>query len=102
MSKTTTPIFGFVKQDYDETADIDDYNDNFDKAETALAAARGLVHTQSAAAEVWTITHNLNRYPSVTVVDSSGAEVLGNVRYVSANQITVTCGGATGGVAYLN
>ena len=66
------------------------------------AAVAGFVHTQAVAAAVWTITHNLNRHPSVTVIDSAGDLVFGDVHYVNTNQITVTHGGATGGVAYLN
>ena len=47
-------------------------------------------HTQSSAASTWTINHNSNRYPSVTVVDSAETVVIGTVVYNSANQITLT------------
>ena len=51
---------------------------------------------------VWTIQHNLATYPGVTVVDSSGAVVVGDVEYVDSNNITITFGSAFGGIAYLN
>lgn len=60
------------------------------------------VHTQAVPDSVWPINHGLGRYPSVTVVDSSGSTVVGNVEYVSANQVTVRFNGAFGGAAYLN
>lgn len=60
------------------------------------------IHHQTQAAAVWEITHNLSKYPSVTAVDSSGNVVFGDVRYISANNLTVTFVGAFSGLAYLN
>lgn len=59
-------------------------------------------HTQASAASSWTIHHSLGRYPSVTVVDSSGREVHGDVAYLSSMDITVTFSAPFAGVAYLN
>lgn len=53
-------------------------------------------------ASVWTLTHNLNRFPSVTIVDSAGTEVIGDVAYTDANTVTATFGSAFSGVAYIN
>ena len=60
------------------------------------------VHTQSVAASVWTITHNLDKYPSVTVVDSGENVVVGDVQYIDRNSLTVAFNGAFSGKAYLN
>lgn len=59
-------------------------------------------HTQVSASATWTITHNLNCFPSVTVVDSAGTVVFGDVEYISANVVRVTFVAAFGGKAYLN
>lgn len=59
-------------------------------------------HNQIAASSKWTITHNLNRFPSVTVVDSAGSVVVGEVNYISSNIIDITFQGAFSGKAYLN
>lgn len=67
-----------------------------------VGADLNYLHVQAAAASVWTITHNLAKYPSVTVVDSSGDEVEGSVNYVSANQLTVSFSAPFSGNAYLN
>lgn len=59
-------------------------------------------HTQASASATWTITHNLNCFPSVTVVDSAGSVVIGEVVYISANVVSVTFIAAFAGKAYLN
>lgn len=59
-------------------------------------------HTQSSPSTTWTITHNLGYHPSVTVVDSADSAVIGDVTYVSENQLIVTFSVAFGGKAYLS
>lgn len=73
----------------------------------ALKGTPTYTHTQSAASATWTITHNLNKFPSVTVIDSGDSVVQGEILYNSANQLTLTfyAGGGTSafsGKAYLN
>lgn len=58
--------------------------------------------TQTTASDTWIITHNLNKYPSATIIDSAGTEVVGNITYNSLNQITITFSGAFKGSATLN
>ena len=57
---------------------------------------------QAIASDTWEITHNLNKYPSVTVVDSGGDQVLTDVNYVNANKIILQFSAAFSGKAYLN
>ena len=59
-------------------------------------------HTQISAQAVWQIAHNLNKYPSVTVVDSAGSVVVGDIRYIDRNNLTVTVTAGFAGKAYLN
>ena len=64
-------------------------------------------HNQSSTSNTWTVTHNLHRFPSVTVVDSADTIVQGTVVYNSNKQLTITffSGGsalAFQGKAYLN
>lgn len=66
------------------------------------AAGGSWVHQQLAAAALWVITHSLGKHPSVTVVDSAGTVVHGNVHYDSLTQITLTFSAAFAGNAYLN
>ncbi len=60
------------------------------------------VHDQSSASSVWTISHGLGIYPSVTTVTSGGDEVYGNVHYTDSSSVTVTFSAALGGKAYLS
>ena len=59
-------------------------------------------HTQISAQAVWQIAHNLNKYPSVTVVDSAGSVVVGDIRYIDRNNLTATFTAGFAGKAYLN
>jgi hypothetical protein len=47
-------------------------------------------HNQSTTSDTWVITHNLHRFPSVTVIDSGGTIVQGTVVYNSNKQLTIT------------
>lgn len=50
----------------------------------------------------WNITHNLNKYPSVTVVDSGENTVIGDVKYIDNNNIQIIFSASFSGNAYLN
>lgn len=59
-------------------------------------------HTQSIAASVWTAPHNLNRFPSVSVVDHLGNQLHCDVKWLDANIVQITHGSALTGKAYFN
>jgi hypothetical protein len=59
-------------------------------------------HTQTLSLATWTITHNLGKYPGVMIVDTGGNVVIGEVRYVSLNQLVITFSAAFSGKAYLS
>ena len=63
---------------------------------------KNYIHLQNTPSSVWTITHNLNKRPSVTVVDSAEEIVYGEVEYNGDNQVTLTFAGAFSGKAYFN
>lgn len=58
--------------------------------------------TQSSPLITWTIPHNLNSHPSVTVVDTTGAKVEPDISYIDSNIIQINFGTAFAGSAYLN
>lgn len=59
-------------------------------------------HNQTVASDTWVIIHNLNKYPSVTVLNSANEEVIGDIVYDNANQVTISFIGAFKGKATLN
>ena len=68
----------------------------------ASAGDKSYVFTQMIASKKWLINHNLYKQPSVTVVDSSGTEVVGDGEYNNLNTLTVTFNAPFAGQAYLN
>lgn len=63
---------------------------------------KNYIHTQSSASSTWTVTHNLNKFPSVTVVDSANNVVMGAVEMINLNSITITFTASFSGKAYIN
>lgn len=59
-------------------------------------------HDQAVAASTWNVSHNLGKYCSVTVVDSSNSVVTGEITYVDENNVTLTFASAFAGKAYCN
>ena len=67
----------------------------------AAGNTRRHVHAQSSPSEVWVIQHTLGGKPSVTIVDSADTIVIGEVKYDSNTQVTVSFTAAFSGFAYL-
>lgn len=59
-------------------------------------------YEQVAPSDTWTITHNLNKFPSVTVVDSAGSWVIGAVAYIDSNTVRITFSSSFSGRAFFN
>lgn len=68
---------------------------------TSAGNTRRQVHTQAAASTTWNVAHSLGGRPSITIVDTAGTIVIGEVTYISDSQITVEFTSAFSGFAYL-
>lgn len=77
-------------------------NVNIQTSSSMKAADKSFVFEQATASVVWAINHGLNKFCSVTVVDSSGNEVIGETRYIDKNNIEIRFSSAFSGRAYLN
>ena len=66
------------------------------------AAPVNYVHKQGMASAEWTVMHNLNKYCSVVVVDSTNQIVFPEIVYVDKNTVKVISTGAFSGQAYCN
>ena len=60
------------------------------------------VYTQQTASNDWEIKHDLNKFPSVTVIDSAGTLIQGEITYTDNNNISINFSSAISGKAYLN
>ena len=59
-------------------------------------------HDQGVPSKVWTVSHNLNKYPSVLVVDTAKSVVTGDIVYTDSNNIIITFNASFSGSAYIN
>ncbi|MBQ1988392.1 MAG: hypothetical protein II234_00615 [Clostridia bacterium] len=64
--------------------------------------SKTFVFEQGIPATEWVINHNLNKRPSVHLVDSTGREFEAVKSYTSNNQVVISLEAATTGFAYLN
>lgn len=67
-----------------------------------IGADKNFVHNQITPQSQWNITHNLNKFPSVVVVDSGNTVVIGNVEYLDKDSIQITFSAGFSGKAYIN
>ncbi len=63
---------------------------------------KNFVYTQSSPLATWTITHTLNKFPSIEVVDSVNNVVIPGVEYNSLTSLTLFFSAPFSGKAYLN
>lgn len=104
----------FVSGDFTERAEeLEDRADDLEDRIEAIEAGGGgggtgdgpdkFVNWEQVNPDViWTIVHNLNKFPSVTVIDSAGTVVVGAVSYPDLNTIQIEFAGAMAGRAFLN
>ena len=69
---------------------------------TVTLTPKTYIFEQGIASNVWTINHNLNKFPSVTVEDTAGTIFTAQVDYIDSNTCIVYINGSTKGKAYLN
>ena len=69
---------------------------------TEIVSDKFYVFEQNIASKEWNVEHNLNKYPSITVVDSAGSVVVGDVIYTSLNSAVIFFIGEFVGKAYFN
>ena len=79
---------------------IENLSNNYNPVSTVSTTT--YIHTQIAPGSAWPIIHNMSKWPSVTVVDSSGNQVVGDVSYTDVNSLTISFSAGFAGYAYLN
>ena len=63
---------------------------------------KSYIFTQAVPSTTWTVSHNLEKFPSITVIDSGNTVVIGQYTYINNNNVTLTFSAAFAGKAYLN
>lgn len=83
----------WLRQPGNEGGSIQDFLNDLDKH---------YEHNQVLPNEIWTIEHNLDKYPSITVIDSADTVVYGEMQYIDKNNLRIIFSGEFSGKAYLN
>ena len=63
---------------------------------------KSYVFVQGVPATTWTIQHDLQKFPSITVIDTADTVVIGQYTYINNNNVTLTFSAGFAGKAYLN
>lgn len=65
-------------------------------------ADKNFVFVQNTPSLVWHVNHNLNKYPSVSVVNINNILMYGNTTYIDQNNLTIEFSAEFSGKAYIN
>ena len=69
---------------------------------SSLVSDKNFVFSQAVASATWVVQHNLNKFPSCTMVLSTGQQGYGDVTFIDQNNLTITFASAESGKAYIN
>lgn len=69
---------------------------------TVGMADKTYVYTQAVPSALWTINHNLGKYPAVTVVNINNVVLYGNTTYIDENNLQIDFSAGFSGKAYIN
>lgn len=84
---------GALEEDKDYMISLVSLDDGSDKTD---------VFVQSVPALLWTINHNLDKYPSVSVVNINNVLMYGDVTYIDKNNLQIEFSAEFSGKAYMN
>ena len=82
-----------------------DLNKYYDFATFTISSGVGdknFVFNQAVASATWNVQHNLNKFPSCTMVLGTGQQGYGDVTFIDENNLTITFASAESGKAYIN
>jgi hypothetical protein len=82
--------------------DLNKYYDFATFTISTSASDKTFIFVQGVPALVWTVQHNLAKFPSVSVVDTANTGVISQVDYIDNNNLTITNTAQFAGKAYLN
>jgi len=99
----TTPTTGNVEITASLSATGTPDNTKFLRGDNVWARANETyTFVQAGASATWTVQHNLNKFPSVTMTLSTGQKGYGDIVYIDENNLTITFASAESGKAYMN
>lgn len=91
-----------VLADHEERITTNKDNIDLLAIQVAESADKNFIYKQQTASDTWTVVHNLGKYPSITVVDSAGTVVTGEIILQTTEQAVISFNAAFSGKAYCN
>jgi hypothetical protein len=82
--------------------EFDKYYDILNFVLASASIDKTFVFAQAVPATTWNIIHNLEKFPSVSVVNSNNIIMYGNTTYTDNNNLTINFTAGFSGKAYLN
>jgi len=82
--------------------DLNKYYDFATFTRSSDVGDKTFIFVQGVPALVWTVQHNLRKFPSVSVVDTANTGVISQIDYIDNNNLTITNTAQFAGKAYLN
>lgn len=67
-----------------------------------IVGDKNYVHEQLRASNEWNVNHKLKKYPSVSIIDSAGTNIIGEVTYLDENSLRINFSSIMSGKAFLN
>lgn len=67
-----------------------------------LPKDKNFLYEQEIPSAVWTIQHDLGKYPSITLLDADGVIMFGDIKYVDMEIVEITFATEITGKALLN
>lgn len=98
---TTDNILASAAQVYDNIQGMSQEEINAQIINSGNISINALTYIQEELSNKWVITHNMNKFPSVTIIDSDNCLVFADVHYDSENQITINFSKEIKGKVYL-
>lgn len=77
-------------------------NVSIDYAYVKSQVRENYVHDQQVASNSWVVPHALNKYASVSIVNTANQVIVGEITYNTLNQLTITFTSPISGKAYIN
>tara|TARA_R110000772_G_scaffold260551_1_gene378592 strand:+ start:661 stop:1374 length:714 start_codon:yes stop_codon:yes gene_type:complete len=68
----------------------------------ALDGDKTFIFSQPTPSVFWEVQHNLNKFPSVSVVNNNNVLMYGDTSYIDKNNLTITFSAGFSGKAYIN
>lgn len=73
-----------------------------DDLESTIEGDKFFLFKQMESKDEWIINHKLKKYPSVSIIDSAGTNVTGEVTYLDENSLRINFSSIMSGKAFLN